>query len=327
MSFPTSRPRRLRSTETLRRLVRETVLTKDDLILPLFAAPGQGVKHEISSMPGNYHWSTDTILSEIESMLNLGVKATILFGLPETKDETGTGAYHENGIVQRAIRAIKSRFPEMYVLTDVCLCEYTSHGHCGIVKGESVDNDPTVDLIARTALSHSQAGADMVAPSDMMDGRIGAMRQLLDRSGFAEVPIMAYSAKYASAYYGPFRVAADSAPAFGDRRSYQMDPGNAREALREVALDVEEGADIVMVKPALAYMDMIYRVKQATNLPVACYNVSGEFAMVKAAAANGWIDERRIVMETMTSFKRAGADLILTYHAKDVARWLDDQVR
>jgi len=325
MAFPTSRPRRLRSTETLRRLVRETVLTKDDLILPLFAAPGRGIKNEISSMPGNYHWSTDTILHEMESMLELGVKATLLFGLPESKDEVGTGAYSEQGIVQQAIRAIKSRFPEMYVITDVCLCEYTSHGHCGIIKGDGVDNDPTVDLIARTALSHAEAGADMVAPSDMMDGRIGAMRQLLDRSGHADVPIMAYSAKYASAYYGPFRVAADSAPAFGDRRSYQMDPGNAREALREVALDIEEGADIVMVKPALAYMDIIHRVKEATSLPVACYNVSGEFAMVKAAAANGWIDERRIVMETMTGFKRAGADLILTYHAKDVAGWLDQE--
>jgi len=325
MPFPTVRPRRLRGTETLRRLVRETVLTKDDLILPLFVAPGQGVKNEISSMPGNFQWSTDTILTEIESMLQLGVRATILFGLPESKDEVGTGAYHEHGIVQRAIRAIKSRFPEMYVMTDVCLCEYTSHGHCGIIKGQSVDNDPTVDLIARTALSHAEAGADLVAPSDMMDGRIGTMRQLLDQSGYLDLPIMAYSAKYASAYYGPFRVAADSAPAFGDRRSYQMDPGNAREALREVALDVEEGADIVMVKPALAYMDIIHRVKAATHLPVACYNVSGEFAMVKAAAANGWIDEQRIVMETMTGFKRAGADLILTYHAKDVARWLDQQ--
>ncbi|MGE5675442.1 MAG: porphobilinogen synthase, partial [Mycobacterium leprae] len=240
------------------------------------------------------------------------------------KDEVGTGAYDPNGIVQQGVRAIKARFPEMHVVTDVCMCEYTSHGHCGIIKGETVDNDPTLELLARTALSHAEAGADMVAPSDMMDGRVAAIRDALDRNGFTEVPIMAYSAKYASAYYGPFRVAADSAPAFGDRRSYQMDPANAREALREVELDIIEGADIVMVKPALAYMDVIYRVREAFNLPVACYNVSGEFAMVKAAAANGWIDEKRTVMETMMGFKRAGADIIITYHAKDVCRWLDE---
>lgn len=323
MTFPTARPRRLRRTETIRRMVREHSLAKADLMLPLFVAPGKGVKHEISAMPGNYHWSVDTVLGEIESMLELGLRSTILFGLPEGKDEVGTGAYHEHGIVQQAVRAIKARFPEMYVVTDVCLCEYTSHGHCGVIKDETVDNDPTLDLLARTALSHAAAGADMVAPSDMMDGRVGAIRSALDRSGFDQVPIMAYSAKYASAYYGPFRVAVDSAPAFGDRRSYQMDPGNAREALRETELDILEGADIVMVKPALAYMDIIYRVREAFDLPVACYNVSGEFAMVKAAAANGWIDERRTVMETLLGFKRAGADIILTYHAKDVCRWLD----
>jgi porphobilinogen synthase len=324
VQFPTARPRRLRRTDSIRRLVRENVLTKNDLILPLFVAPGKGVKHEISSMPGNYHWSTDTVLHEIEDMLKLGVRSTILFGLPEHKDECGSEAFHEHGVVQEAIRAIKSRFPEMYVVTDVCMCEYTSHGHCGIIKGDTVDNDPTLELLAKTALSHARAGADMVAPSDMMDGRVGAIREALDGEGYQDVPIMAYSAKYASAYYGPFRVAADSAPAFGDRRSYQMDPGNAREALRETELDVMEGADIVMVKPALAYMDIIYRVREAFDLPVACYNVSGEFAMVKAAAANGWIDERRTVMETMLGFKRAGADIILTYHAKDVARWLDE---
>lgn len=325
MAYPTIRPRRLRRTETVRRMVRETVLTRNDLILPLFVAPGKGVRREISAMPGNYHWSADTILHEMEAMLELGLQSTILFGLPEAKDEVGTGAYHEQGVVQQAIRAIKARFPEMHVITDVCLCEYTSHGHCGIICGDTVDNDPTLELLAKTALSHAQAGADMVAPSDMMDGRVAAIRQALDRDGFTGVPIMAYSAKYASAYYGPFRVAADSAPAFGDRRAYQMDPGNAREALREVELDVLEGADIVMVKPALAYLDIIYRVREAFDLPVACYNVSGEFAMVKAAAAQGWIDERRTVMETMLGFKRAGADLILTYHAKDVAHWLNEE--
>lgn len=323
MAFPTIRPRRLRLNPTLRRMVRETSLSKDDLILPLFVAPGTGVKEEISSMPGNYHWSADSILYEIEEMLRLGVRSTILFGLPEHKDECGTEAFAEHGVVQEAIRAIKKSFPEMYVITDVCMCEYTSHGHCGVIKGDTVDNDPTLELLAKTALSHAQAGADMVAPSDMMDGRVAAIRDRLDTNGFHDVPIMAYSAKYASAYYGPFRVAADSAPAFGDRRSYQMDPGNAREALRETELDIMEGADIVMVKPALAYMDIIWRVREAFDLPVACYNVSGEFAMVKAAAANGWIDEKRTVMETMLGFKRAGADMILTYHAKDVARWLD----
>ncbi|HEY8346034.1 MAG TPA: porphobilinogen synthase, partial [Symbiobacteriaceae bacterium] len=311
MGFPVNRPRRLRRNETIRRMVRETVVTKDDLILPLFVAPGKGLKEEITSMPGNYHYSPDSILWEIEEMLKLGVKACILFGLPESKDELGSEGYSDQGVVQQAIRAIKARFPEMYVITDVCLCEYTSHGHCGVIKGDTVDNDATLDLLARMAVSHARAGADMVAPSDMMDGRVAAIRAALDREGFPDVPIMAYSAKYASAFYGPFREAADSAPAFGDRRSYQMDPGNAREALREVALDVEEGADIVMVKPGLAYLDILHRVREAVQVPVAVYNVSGEFAMVKAAAARGWIDERRIVMEAMLAFKRAGADLIL----------------
>jgi len=321
----TVRPRRLRRNEAVRRLVREHAVSRDDLIYPLFVAPGTGVRREISSLPGNYHWSADTILYEIEEMLKLGVRSALLFGLPEAKDEVGSEAWAAHGVVQHAIRSIKARFPEAHIITDVCLCEYTSHGHCGIIKGETVDNDPTLDLLARTALSHAEAGADMVAPSDMMDGRVGAIRSALDEHGFQEVPIMAYSAKYASAYYGPFRAAADSAPAFGDRRSYQMDPPNAREALREVELDILEGADIVMVKPALAYMDVIYRVREAFNLPVACYNVSGEFAMVKAAAAQGLIDERRIVMETMAGFKRAGADIIITYHAKDVARWLQEE--
>lgn len=325
MSNLTVRPRRLRRNEAVRRLVREHAVSRDDLIYPLFVAPGTGVKREISSLPGNYHWSADTILYEIEEMLNLGVRSAILFGLPESKDYRGSGAYDPHGVVQEAIRSIKARFPEAYIVTDVCLCEYTDHGHCGIIKGETVDNDPTLALLAKTAVSHAEAGADMVAPSDMMDGRVAAIREALDECGFQDIPIMAYSAKYASAYYGPFRAAADSAPAFGDRRSYQMDPPNAREALREVQLDVLEGADIVMVKPALAYMDVIYRVRQAFSLPVACYNVSGEFAMVKAAAAQELIDERRIVMETMAGFKRAGADIIITYHAKDVARWLDEE--
>lgn len=325
MSYPNVRPRRLRRTEVLRRMVRENLVTTADLIYPLFVAAGTGVRNEISAMPGNYHWSADTILYEIEEMLKLGVRSTLLFGLPESKDEVGSGAYHSHGVVQEAIRSIKARFPEMYVVTDVCLCEYTSHGHCGIIKGDTVDNDPTLDLLARTALSHAEAGADMVAPSDMMDGRVGAIRAALDEHGFQDTPIMAYSVKYASAFYGPFRVAADSAPAFGDRRSYQMDPANAREALRELEQDILEGTDIVMVKPAMAYMDVIYRVREACDLPVACYNVSGEFSMVKAAAQQGWIDERRVVMETMTGLKRAGADIIITYHAKDVARWLKEE--
>ncbi len=322
MPFPADRPRRLRSTDTLRRLVRETVLTPDDFIYPMFVVPGTGKQEPVSSMPGVSRWSPDTILHEVEACLQEGVRATILFGIPEHKDAAGSSSCDPHGPVQEAIRAIKARFPEFYVITDVCLCEYTDHGHCGILRGQTVDNDPTLEVLAQEALSHVEAGADMVAPSDMMDGRVAAIRQALDQSGHTEVPIMAYSAKYASGYYGPFREAAESAPSFGDRRSYQMDPANAREALKEVGQDLAEGADLVMVKPALAYMDIIWRVKEMTRVPVACYNVSGEYAMVKAAAANGWIDEQRVVLETLTGFKRAGADLILTYHAREAARWL-----
>jgi porphobilinogen synthase len=320
----THRPRRLRGSEAMRRMVREHRVAASDLIWPLFAVPGAGVRREVSSMPGVFQTSVDELVKDARRALELSLGGIILFGLPPEKDPVGSGAYDPNGIVQEAIRAVKAAVPELLVITDVCMCEYTSHGHCGVIEGERLLNDPTLDLLVKAALSHARAGADMVAPSDMMDGRVGAIRQALDAEGFDQVPIMAYSAKYASGYYGPFRDAADSAPQFGDRRSYQMDPANAREALKEVALDVAEGADIVMVKPALAYMDIIWRVKEATDRPVACYNVSGEYAMVKAAAQKGWIDERRVVMETMTGFKRAGADLILTYHAPDVATWLND---
>jgi porphobilinogen synthase len=322
MTFPVVRPRRLRANEAIRSMVRETHLSPTDFIYPLFVMPGSGVQQEISAMPGQYQLSVDTMLKKVEETLELGIRAVLLFGLPESKDPVGTGAYHDHGIVQQAVRAIKARFPEAYVITDVCLCEYTDHGHCGIIRGETVDNDPTLDLIVKTAVSHAAAGADMVAPSDMMDGRIAAIRAGLDKHGFAETPIMSYAVKYASAYYGPFRVAADSAPQFGDRRSYQMDPANRREALKEARLDIAEGADIVMVKPALAYLDIIRDVRELTDLPVACYNVSGEYSMVKAAAMQGWIDERRIVLESLTGMKRAGSDLIITYHALDAARWL-----
>lgn len=316
------RPRRLRRTEAVRRMVREHQVHASDLIWPLFAVPGSGVRREVSSMPGVFQCSVDEIVADARRAHAAGLGGVILFGLPPEKDAVGSGAFDPDGIVQEAVRAIKAAVPDLMVITDVCMCEYTSHGHCGIIEGEHLLNDPTLELLAKAAVSHARAGADMVAPSDMMDGRVGAIRRALDAEGFDQVPIMAYSVKYASGYYGPFRDAADSAPTFGDRRSYQMDPANAREAMKELALDVAEGADIVMVKPALAYMDVIYRVKQATNLPVACYNVSGEYAMVKAAARAGWIDERRVVMETMVGFKRAGADLVLTYHAMDVARWL-----
>ncbi|MCG0238078.1 MAG: porphobilinogen synthase [Firmicutes bacterium] len=325
MSFPIHRPRRLRQSETIRRLVRETVLTPDDFIYPLFVVPGTGVRQEIEALPGICHWSPDTVLQEVENALRHGVRAVILFGIPEYKDPQGSSAWDPRGPVQQAVRNIKARFPEVYVITDVCLCEYTDHGHCGVVQDGKILNDPTLELLAREALSHAEAGADMVAPSDMMDGRVAVIRRALDEAGFQDVAIMAYSAKYASAYYGPFRVAAQSAPQFGDRRSYQMDPANGREALREVELDLAEGADVVMVKPALAYMDILWRVRQQVNVPVACYNVSGEYAMVKAAAARGWIDERRVVLETLTGFKRAGADLILTYHAVEAARWLREE--
>ncbi len=323
MEFPDYRPRRLRSSKTLRSMVRETTLTTNDLIYPLFVKPGSGHRDEVVSMPGVYQLSLDQLPGEIDELRSLGIPAVILFGLPESKDEAGTGAYATDGIVQQAVAAIKRHAPDFFVITDVCLCEYTSHGHCGLLdeKG-SVINDVTLELLAATAVSHAEAGADMVAPSDMMDGRVGAIRTALDAEGYSAIPIMAYSAKYASAYYGPFRDAADSAPTFGDREGYQMDPANSEEALRETALDIAEGADIVMVKPALAYMDIIRRVKDEFGYPTAAYNVSGEYAMVKAAALNGWIDERRVVLETLTSLKRAGADMILTYHAKDAARWL-----
>jgi len=323
MQFPTVRMRRLRSNPAIRRMVRETQLDAGDLIYPLFVVPGVGIREEIGSMPGVFHLSIDQLEAEAAELLGLGIPAVILFGLPESKDEAGTGAFAQDGIVQMAIRELKEKAPELYVITDVCMCEYTSHGHCGAVDEHGcVLNDVTLEMLAMTAVSHAEAGADMVAPSDMMDGRVAAIRAALDAEGYSDIPIMAYSAKYASGYYGPFREAADSAPAFGDRAGYQMDPANGDEAIRETALDVDEGADIVMVKPALAYMDIIRRVKDDFGMPTAAYNVSGEYAMVKAAAANGWIDEKRVVLETLTGFKRAGADLILTYHAKDAARWL-----
>lgn len=322
MSFPIHRMRRLRANETLRSMVREHHLRTSDLIYPLFVCPGSGVKNEISSMPGNYQMSIDVLVEECKSVEDLGIPAVILFGIPETKDPIGSPGIRENSIVAEAVKAIKEACSSLMVITDVCLCEYTSHGHCGEIVGKDVHNDKTLGHLGAMALSHVKAGADMVAPSDMMDGRIDAIREVLDAEGFETVPIMAYSAKFASAFYGPFRDAAESTPQFGDRRSYQMDPPNINEALREVELDIEEGADIVMVKPGLPYLDVISKVKQEFYVPVAAYNVSGEFSMVKAAALNGWIDEEKIVMEMLTSFKRAGADLILTYFAKDAAKIL-----
>jgi porphobilinogen synthase len=324
MSFPRVRPRRLRRGELLRSMVREARLEPSNFIYPLFACPGEGVKREVGAMPGNYQMSVDQIVRECGEVASLGIPAVILFGLPETKDEEASGAYAEDGIVQRAARAIKSEVKNLLVVTDVCLCEYTSHGHCGMVENGEVLNDPSLELLAKAAVSHARAGADLVAPSDMMDGRVGAIRRALDGNGLANVAIMAYSAKYCSAFYGPFREAAESAPQFGDRRSYQMDPANAREALREVRLDIEEGADIVMVKPALPYLDVLRAVRRWAPVPVAAYNVSGEYSMVKAAAEKGWIDERRVAMEILTGIRRAGADIILTYHAKDAARWLSE---
>lgn len=321
-SFPQLRLRRLRQTEALRNMVRETTLQPDDLIYPLFTVPGSGIKKEIPSMPGQFHLSADMLVTEVEALVDIGIPAIILFGLPEVKDELGSAAYAPDGVVQKAIREIKKAVPALIVITDVCLCQYTTHGHCGIVSDGCIDNDASLDLIARTALSHADAGADVVAPSDMMDGRIRAVRTTLDGNGFLTVPILAYAAKYASAFYGPFREAADSAPLFGDRRSYQMDPANAREALREVELDIAEGADIVMVKPALAYLDIIRTVRDAFRCPVAAYSVSGEYSMIKAAAQNGWLDEKQTALEVTTAMKRAGADLIVTYFAKDIARWL-----
>ncbi len=306
-------------------MVRQTSLSVDNLIYPLFVVPGIGIKREIGSMPGCFQQSVDFIVQEAVELRSLGIPALILFGIPDSKDETGSAAFKEDGVVQSAIRAIKEAVPGMFVITDVCMCEYTSHGHCGIVEKGEVDNDKTLSLLIQEALSHARAGADMVAPSDMMDGRVGAIRNALDREGFKGIPIMSYAAKYASAFYGPFRDAAESAPQFGDRRSYQMDPANRKEALKEVALDIEEGADIIMVKPALSYLDVISDVKASFVLPVAAYNVSGEYSMVKAAARLGWIDEQRVMMEMLTSIKRAGADIILTYFAKDAARLLNNQ--
>jgi porphobilinogen synthase len=322
MSFPTHRPRRLRRSEALRNLARETRLSTAGLFYPMFVCPGSGVRQEIPSMPGIYRQSVDRLVEECREVAELGIPGVILFGLPEHKDAVGSEATSANAPVQRAIGAIRQAKLNLLVATDVCLCEYTSHGHCGIVKGETVENDLTLEVLADVALSHARGGADIVAPSDMMDGRVGAIRRRLDEHGFQDVAILAYAAKYCSAFYGPFREAADSAPGFGDRRGYQMDPANAREALREVALDLEEGADMIMVKPALPYLDIIRRVRDAFDAPVAAYNVSGEYAMVKAAARNGWLDEQRAVLEILTGIQRAGAGVILTYHAKDVVRWL-----
>jgi porphobilinogen synthase len=323
MTFPVHRPRRLRRNEKLRGFVRETHLTASGLIYPMFACPGKNVRTEVSSMPGVFQQSPDQIVEECREVADLGVPAVILFGLPENKDATGSEAAAANGAVQLSIEAIRKAKVDLLVVTDVCLCEYTDHGHCGVLQNGEVLNDPSVELLADAALSHARAGADIVAPSDMMDGRVGAIRSKLDANGFTDVAILAYAAKYCSAFYGPFREAAQSAPQSGDRRGYQMDPANAREAMLEVALDLEEGADMIMVKPALPYLDIIQRVRERFDVPVAAYNVSGEFAMVKAAARNGWIDEKRIVLEIMTGIQRAGASIILTYHAKDLARWLN----
>jgi porphobilinogen synthase len=326
LSFPYVRLRRLRANNNVRRLVRQHHLRVDDLIYPVFVVPGEGIKNPISSMPGVNQFSIDQLIIELKELVELKIPGVIIFGVLEDhdKDEVGSNAYADDGIVQQAVRAIKQNYPELMVITDVCMCEFTSHGHCGIIKNNDVENDETLELLAKSAVSHVKAGADMVAPSDMMDGRVAAIREALDENGFTNVPIMAYSAKYASAYYGPFREAACSAPQFGDRKTYQMDPANGDEALRETLLDIEEGADIVMVKPALAYMDIMRRVKDEFNYPTAVYNVSGEYAMIKAAAQNGWIDEKKVVLETLTAFKRAGADIIITYHAIDAARWLKE---
>lgn len=323
--FPQSRLRRTRMNQVLRSMVRETELSKNDFIYPLFVVPGKNVKKEVSSMPGVYQMSVDQIVRECAEVHALGIPAVIFFGIPERKDEVGSGAYDDRGVVQEALRAVKKEAPGLYLITDVCLCEYTSHGHCGIVRGDEILNDESVELLTREALSHVKAGADMVAPSDMFDGRVGAIRKALDGQGFQNVPIMSYAAKYASGFYGPFREAAESTPKFGDRRSHQMDPANVDEAIREVAQDIQEGADIVMVKPALSYLDVIYRVKSKFGMPTAAYNVSGEYAIVKAAGKMGWIDEERVMIELLTGIKRAGADLILTYFAKDAVKALSRQ--
>lgn len=322
MYFPAYRPRRLRRTENLRRMVRETVLTIDQLAYPLFVVPGQDCKNPVPSMPDVYQFSVDRLMTEVAEVVSLNLPAVLLFGLPRTKDAVGSEAYAEDGAVQQATQAIKNQYPDLVVITDVCLCEYTSHGHCGLLQGQQVDNDATLEVLAQVALSHARAGADIVAPSDMMDGRVRAIRQALDGAGFEQVSILAYSAKYCSAFYGPFRDAADSAPQFGDRRAYQMDMGNAAEALREIAMDLEEGADMVMVKPALPYLDIIRRARERFDWPLAAYNVSGEYSMIKAAAAQGWVDEERVMMEVLTAIRRAGADLILTYFAKAAAKVL-----
>ncbi|HBO84912.1 MAG: delta-aminolevulinic acid dehydratase [Deltaproteobacteria bacterium GWC2_42_11] len=324
--FPKYRPRRLRRNQTIRRMIRETTLSINDLILPIFVTFGRNVKKPIGSMPGHYQISIDNLAKEVKEVKDLGIPAVILFGIPEHKDKVGSEAYNPKGIIQQAIKAIKDKTPELVVITDVCMCEYTSHGHCGIIKNNDVDNDATIELLAKEALSHAKAGADIVAPSDMMDGRVGAIRNILDDNNFSHIPIMSYAAKYASAFYGPFREAAESTPQFGDRRSYQMDPANSNEALREAALDIEEGADIIMVKPALPYLDIIRRIKDEFNYPVAAYNVSGEFAMIKAAEKLGWMDGERAMMESLISIKRAGADLILTYFAKEAAKILGGKI-
>jgi porphobilinogen synthase len=322
MPFPIQRLRRLRANESMRSLVRETRLHPSQFILPLFACPGEGIRREIGSMPGNYQMSIDELTRECAEVQSLGIGGVILFGLPETKDEMATGAYDDDGIVQRAIRAVKRELPRLLIITDVCNCEYTSHGHCGKVVDGDVDNDQTLEWLARSAVSHARAGADIVAPSDMMDGRVGAIRTALDRDGFQKTPILSYAAKFASVFYGPFREAAESTPQFGDRRSYQMDPANGREAMREIELDIEEGADMIMVKPALPYLDLIWQARQRFDVPIAAYQVSGEFSMIVAAARNGWIDQERAMMETLTAIRRAGAGMILTYFAKAAAKLL-----
>jgi porphobilinogen synthase len=325
MSFPQFRSRRIRGKDSFRKMTSETSLSVVDLIYPMFSAFGTGIKKEISSMPGIFQQSIENIVAEAKEVYELGIPAVLLFGIPETKDAVGSDAYNDQGIIQETIRAIKSNVPGLMVITDVCLCEYTDHGHCGLIVDGDVDNDSTLELLAREALSHVKAGADMVAPSDMMDGRVAAIRAVLDQNGYKTTPIMSYAVKYASGYYGPFREAAESTPQFGDRRSYQMDPANRLEALREASSDIEEGADIIMVKPGLPYLDIVRDLRNEFSLPLAVYNVSGEYSMVKAAAANGWIDEKRVVLETLLGFKRAGADIIISYHAKDVARWLTGQ--
>ena len=321
-TFPATRLRRLRRTSRLRSLVRETRLDLDDFVLPLFACPGEGVVQPLEGLPGIAQRSVDALVEGAESLVALGVSAVLLFGIPEEKDEEGAGAYDDDGIVQRALRALRAGFPELVLATDVCLCEYTSHGHCGVVRGGEIDNDASVELLARTAVSHAEAGADTICPSDMMDGRVGAIREALDDAGFEQVPIVSYAAKYASAFYGPFREAAESTPAFGDRRGYQLDPANVREALRECELDVNEGADALIVKPALPYLDVLRAVRERFELPVGAYNVSGEYAMLKAAAQSGWLDEREAALESLTAIKRAGADFIVSYWTKELAEWL-----